>query len=143
MYNMTSICRFCRILGTLLANGVPVLQALRISQDSMGNKVLEEAIEQATENVRQGDSLAEPLGASGCFPLDIVDMISVGEEANNLETVLIHIADSNEVRTARMIDLAVRVLEPLLLVVMAAVVLLIAVALLLPILTRGTMVTGG
>jgi len=143
LYNMTCICRFCRILGTLLANGVPVLQALRISQDSMGNKVLEDAIEQATENVRQGDPLADPLGASGCFPLDIVDMISVGEEANNLEKVLIHIADSNEARTSRMIDLAVRVLEPLLLVVMAAVVLLIAVALLLPILTRGTMGIGG
>jgi general secretion pathway protein F/type IV pilus assembly protein PilC len=143
IYNMTAICRFCRILGTLLANGVPVLQSLRISQGSMGNKILEDAIEEASENVRQGDPLAEPLRASGCFPLDIIDMVAVGEEANNLENVLIHIADSNEARTARAIDLAVRVLEPVLLVIMAGVVLFIALALLVPILTSSTFRGGG
>ena len=74
------------------------------------------------------------------FPPAVVDMISVAEEGNNLETVLVQIADTNEARTARQIDLAVRVLEPILLAMMAAVVFCIAIALLLPILTMGTAV---
>jgi general secretion pathway protein F len=143
IYRMVAICRFSRILGTLLANGVPMLQALRISQESIGNRALEKAVEEATENVRKGEPLAEPLAASGHFPPDIVDMIAVGEESNNLENVLVQIADSNEVRTGRLIDLAVRLLEPILLVIMAAVVLLIALALLIPILTLSSQGVGG
>lgn len=134
---MVAICRFCRILGTLLRNGVPILGALKISKESVGNKVLGGAIEEATESVNRGDPLATPLGESGLFPPAIIDMIAVGEEANNLEDVLIHIADANEARTARMIDLAVRLVEPVLLIVMAVMVLIIALALLVPILTGG------
>lgn len=132
---LVAICRFCRILGTLLTNGVPILQSLKIARDSAGNKMLVDVIEDSTEAVRKGAALSGPLGRSGLFPLDIVDMIAVGEESNNLENVLITIADSYEARTGRKIDLAVRLLEPLLLVGMAAVVAVIAIALLLPILT--------
>jgi len=132
---LVGICRFCRILGTLLRNGVPILQSLKIARDSAGNVLLEEVIEGATESVRKGASLSVPLGKSGLFPLDIVDMIAVGEESNNLENVLVTIADSYEARTSRQIDLAVRLLEPLLLVMMAGIVAIIAIALLLPILT--------
>lgn len=132
---LVAICRFCRILGTLLNNGVPILQSLKIARDSAGNKMLVDVIEESTEQVRKGAALSGPLGRSGLFPLDIVDMIAVGEESNNLENVLVTIADSYETRTARKIDLAVRLLEPLLLVGMAGVVAVIAVALLLPILT--------
>ncbi len=135
---LVAICRFCRILGTLLHNGVPILQALKISRDSAGNRILQEHIETATESVRKGETLAGPLGAAGLFPLDIVDMIAVGEESNNLENVLITIADSYEARTGRKIDLAVRLLEPLLLICMAIVVGVIAVSLLLPILTMSS-----
>lgn len=134
---MVSICRFCRILGTMLHNGVPILQALRISKDSAGNEILAEVIEKAGENVKKGEPLSTPLGRSGLFPPSVVDMIAVAEEGNNLETVLVQIADTNEARTGRMIDLGVRVLEPVLLVMMASVVFCIAVALLLPILTMG------
>jgi general secretion pathway protein F/type IV pilus assembly protein PilC len=131
---MVSVCRFCRILGTMLHNGVPILQSLKISKDSAGNQILATEIEKAAENVQRGEPLAGPLGASGLFPADIIDMIAVAEESNNLETVLVQIADSNEARTARQIDLGVRLLEPLMLLVMALVVLFIAVALLVPIL---------
>ncbi len=135
---MVAICRFCRILGTLLGNGVTILQALKISKDSAGNRVLAEAIEQAAENVQRGESLGARLGRSGLFPGDIVDMISVAEESNNLEGVLVQIADSNEARTSRMVDFGVRLLEPLLLLVMAVMVLIIAIALLVPILRMGS-----
>lgn len=131
---MVAICRFCRILGTMLHNGVPILQALGISKDSAGNMILAEAIDRATENVQQGESLAARLRVSGLFPADIVDMIAVAEESNNLETVLVQVADSNEARTARLIDLGVRLLEPAMLLIMAVMVLVIAVALLVPIL---------
>lgn len=134
---MVAICRFCRILGTMLHNGVPILQALKISKDSAGNDILAEAIGEAAESVERGAALSVPLGDSGLFPPAILDMIAVAEESNNLENVLVQIADTNEVRTARQIDLGVRVLEPVLLVCMAVVVGCIMVGLLLPILTMG------
>ena len=134
---MVAICRFCRILGTMLHNGVPILQALRIAKDSAGSDILAEVIEDAAESVKKGAALSTPLGECGLFPPTVVDMIAVAEESNNLETVLVQIADTNEARTARAIDLGVRVLEPILLVIMAGVVFCIAIALLLPILTMG------
>ena len=85
-------------------------------------------------------SLAKPLGHSGQFPRDIVEMISVGEEANNLEQVLVDIADNLERRTSRELELSVRLLEPLMLVLMAGVVLFVVVALLLPILQSSSAV---
>jgi len=135
-----SIARFCRILGTLLHNGVPILQSLRIAKDATGNVILAEAIEDAAENVSEGKSLANPLSASGQFPKEIVEMISVGEEANNLEEVLINVADNLERRTNRELDVAVRMLEPLLLLVMAAIVLFVVIALLLPIMQSSGLV---
>ena len=73
---------FCRILGTLLKNGVPILESLRIAKDATGNKVLSDAIATAAENVSTGKALAS-LGECGEFPSEIVEMIAVGEEANN------------------------------------------------------------
>src|SRR5579872_3539870 len=128
-----AIARFCRILGTLLRNGVPILQSLRIAKDAAGNKVLSAAIAVAAENISAGKSLARPLGASGHFPREVVEMIAVGEEANNLEQVLLNIADNMEQRTYRDLDLFVKLLEPLMLLVMGLVILFIMVALLLPV----------
>ncbi|MCH8968409.1 MAG: type II secretion system F family protein [Planctomycetes bacterium] len=132
---MVSLCRFCRILGTLLASGVPILQALRISRDSAGNQILAEEIDKATDSVQKGKQMSEPFSQCPFFPLDMVDMIAVAEESNSLEKVLVQIADTNEVRTARSIDLGVRMVEPLLLTAIAGVVAAIAIALLVPILT--------
>ncbi len=138
IFTMVAICRFCRILGTMLHNGVPILQALKISKDSAGNLILAEVIAEAGDSVRKGAALSTPLGECGLFPPIVVDMISVAEEGNNLETVLVQIADTNEARTARTIDLSVRILEPILLAIMAGMVFCIAVGLLLPILTMGS-----
>jgi general secretion pathway protein F/type IV pilus assembly protein PilC len=100
--------------------------------------VLAEPIDSAADSVREGETLAVPLGESGLFPPDILDMVAVAEESNNLENVLVQIADTNEARTARQIDLGVRLVEPILLVVIAVVVLFIALALLVPILTSSS-----
>lgn len=135
-----AIARFCRVLGTLLRNGVPVLNSLRIAKDATGNKVLSEAIDKAADNVSTGKSLARPLGASGQFPEEIVEMIAVGEEANNLENVLIDVSENLDRRTSRQIEMGVRLLEPILLLMLASVVLYVVVALLLPILQSSSVV---
>ncbi|OHB79215.1 MAG: pilus assembly protein PilC [Planctomycetes bacterium RBG_16_64_12] len=127
-----AVARFCRVLGTLLNNGVPILRSLEISGEATANRVLAGAIQKATENISAGEPLAGPLGACGHFPPTVVEMISVAEESNTLETVLLDIADSMERRTWRQLDLAVRLLEPILLVMLASVVLVLVVALLLP-----------
>ena len=128
-----AITRFNRVLGTLRRNGIPILTALRIAKDSTGNILMKEAIDRAAENVKSGDKLATPLRASGVFPMEIVEMIEVAEESNTLEDVLIESADSLEAQTTRQLKLAVRFLEPLMLLVMASITLLVVVALLLPI----------
>jgi general secretion pathway protein F len=133
VYVSFALSRFTRILGTLLKNGIPILQALNIAKDSTGNKVLSQAIEKSAESIRGGESLAAPLGEFKEFPRDIVEMIAVGEESNSLEVVLIHIADGLEKRTSRQLDLFVRLLEPAMLLVMAGVVLVVVAGLLLPI----------
>jgi general secretion pathway protein F/type IV pilus assembly protein PilC len=128
-----AISRFTRILGTMLKNGIPILQALRIAKDSTGNRVLADAIDTAAENVKSGDRLAEPLAACKYFPRDVIEIIAVGEESNNLEKVLLDVADGLEKRTSRQLELFVRLLEPIMLLVMAGVVLIIVLALLMPI----------
>jgi general secretion pathway protein F/type IV pilus assembly protein PilC len=138
IYTMVALCRFCRIFGTLLANGIPIINALRISKDSMGNEILADAIDEAADSVTSGESLAGPLSKSKVFPPAMMDMIAVAEESNSLEKVLINIADTQEARTGRQIDLFVRLLEPLMLLIMGVMVMFIAIGLLLPILQMAT-----
>lgn len=132
-----SVARLCRVLGTLLKGGVPIVRALDISADSAGNTILTGVVRDAAENIKAGESLAEPLGASGDFPRDVVEMIAVAEQSNSLETVLEQVANSLERSTWRKIDLAVRLIEPLMLVVLAGAVLVVVIALLLPIINAG------
>lgn len=138
IYTMVAICRFCRVFGTMLANGIPILQSLKISKDSTGNAVLADAIDEAAESVRAGESLARPLAAARVFPPAIVDMIAVAEESNSLDKVLVEIANTQEERTARQIDFTMRLLEPLLLMLMGGMIAFIAIALLVPILRMAT-----
>ena len=133
VFGQLAVARFCRVLGTLLRNGVPILRSLAISRDAAGNRVLSEAIEQATENITAGESLAQPLRKSGCFPPNVIEMIAVAEESNTLDRVLIETADQLERQTARRLDLAVRLLEPILLMILAACVLAVVIALLVPV----------
>jgi general secretion pathway protein F len=133
-----AVARFCRVLGTLLHNGVPILRGLRISGDATGNYVLAAAVGKATEHISAGQPLAGPLAESGQFPPLVVEMIAVAEQANNLETVLLDIADTLERRTWRRLDLAVRLIEPVLLLMLATAVLILVIALLLPIMKMGS-----
>jgi len=135
---MVAITRFCRILGTMLANGVPLLQALAISKDAAGISQLQECIARAAENVRAGEPLANPLRESNLFPIEIIEMVAIAEESNQMEKVLVQIADTVERRTARQVDAAVRLIEPLILVVLAVIIGFIAMGLLYPIFTMSS-----
>ena len=136
-----SLSRFTRILGTMLHNGIPILRALNIAKDSTGNRVLTAAIEQSAESVTAGANLADPLRKSGYFPTDVVEMIAIAEESNSLEKVLIDVADSLEKRTSRNLELMVKLLEPLMLLVMAGITLLVVAGLLLPVFKMGSTVS--
>ena len=130
--------RFCRILGTLLRNGVPMLKALEISSDSSGNVVLGNAIRQSAENISAGESLSAPLSKCGLIPPNVMAMIGIAEEANNLENVLNNIADGIDKKVARQLDTMVRLIEPALLMVMGSAVLFVIVTLLLPVFEMST-----
>ena len=128
-----SVSRFCRVLGTLLHNGVPILKSLKISAQATGNRMLGQAITSAADNISSGEKLASPLAQCGYFPQNVVEMISVAEESNSLEKVLTDIADMLEKTTWRKLDLSVKLLEPLMLLMLAIMVLCVVVALLLPV----------
>jgi general secretion pathway protein F len=135
-----AVARFCRVLGTLLTNGVPILKSLEISGSAAGNRILTQSIRRASENITAGEKLATPLATSGHFPREVVEMIAVAEESNTLDKVMVQIADSLERTTFRRLDIMVRLLEPLMLLVMASIVFFIVLALMVPLLNSSSTV---
>lgn len=127
------VARFCRILGTLLQNGVPILRSLEIARHATGNRVLSRAIAEASESIARGKALSGPLAASGFFTPDVLEMLSVAEQSNRLEPVLLRLADKLETRGHQRLDVLMRLLEPMLMLVLAIVVGFLVVALLLPV----------
>jgi type IV pilus assembly protein PilC len=128
----SSIARFCRTLGTLITSGVPILEALRIVKDAVGNEVIAEAIESVHGSIREGDTIADPLRQSGIFDDLLVNMIDVGEETGELDKMLMKISDNydNDVDVA--VESMSSLLEPLLIVGMGLMVGFIVVALFMP-----------
>jgi len=107
---------------------------MQISRDAVGNVLLAEAVDKASDAIRTGETLAKPLAESGMFPEDVAEMIAVGESANNLPAVLTTIAETIEKRIDRMLSLLVRMMEPIMLLGLAGVVLFIFIALIVPML---------
>ena len=135
-----AISRFTRTLGTLLKSGVPILGALAIAKEAMGNAVLEQDVVEASAGVKQGKSLAEILRASRAFPPMVVQMIAVGEEGGNLDEVLVNVADSYDLQVERAVRVFISLFEPALLVFMAALVGFVVIAMLLPVFSLSTMI---
>jgi general secretion pathway protein F/type IV pilus assembly protein PilC len=132
VYEGFAISRFCRVLGTLLKNGVPIVKSLEIAGDAIGNRVLLAAIQKTSEKISSGTRLALPLAESGQFPKSLTEMIAVAEESNTLDSVLIAVSNSLEKRNWRLLDVAVKFIEPIMLVLLGLIVLFIALALMLP-----------
>ena len=135
-----AVSRFTRTLGTLLKSGVPILGALAISKEAMGNVVLMEDIDEASAGVKQGRGLAEILNQSRYFPPMVVDMIAVGEEGGNLDEVLINVADSYDIQVDRQVRVFISLFEPALLLIMATLVGFIVISMLLPVFTLSSMI---
>ena len=133
IFHNTAVSRFCRVLGTLLRNGVPILKALEISSASAGNRILAQAILKSAENISSGETLSRPLAECGLIPRPIMAMISVAEESNNLDNVLVNIADRIDNKVERQLAVMVRLVEPVMLVMIGGMVLFVLVALLLPV----------
>jgi len=126
------VATFSRTFGTLIQAGVPHLDGLAIVRDATGNVVLREGLESVRRTVREGEGLARPMGAIGLFDDLVVNMVDVGEETGELDRMLLRVADAYEVQVDRRIDALFKLLEPMLLVVIAAVVGFIVVALFMP-----------
>ena len=128
-----AVARFSRTLGTLLQSSVPLLSALEIARNVVDNRVIADQIRRAAKDVEEGQSLSAPLSRNGFFPSIAVEMISVGEQSGNMETMLFRVADAYEKEVEANILLVTSLLEPAMILVMGAVVGFIVVSILLPI----------
>ncbi len=131
----STISRFCRTLGTLISSGVPILEALEIVKAAVGNRVISDAIEEVCGSIREGETIAEPLGASGVFDPLLVNMIDIGEETGELDKMLNKISDNYDLDVDVLVESLSSLLEPLLIVGMGGAVGFIVVALFMPLLS--------
>lgn len=127
-----TVARFSRTLGTLLSSGVPVMQALEVTSKASGNKVVEEALANVRESIREGESISTPMDESGLFPPMVTQMIAVGEETGNLDAMLDKIAEFYDMEVEATLDALTSLLEPLLMVVIGAMVGFIVIAMFMP-----------
>jgi general secretion pathway protein F len=131
---LVAISRFTRTLATLLAGGLPITRALDASRDVADNAVLGRAIDRARESITEGQSVAQPLRASGEFPPLVTHMIEVGERSGELEAMLGKVADTYDEQVETTVTRLTALLEPLLILVMVGIVIVIILATLVPLL---------
>ncbi|MFL6515308.1 MAG: type II secretion system F family protein [Chthoniobacterales bacterium] len=131
----TAISRFSRTLGTLVTSGVPILQALNITRATAGNTVISRAIGQVHDSVKEGESIVQPLEASGAFPPMVISMIDVGEETGQLPEMLLKIADVYDDEVDNSVAALTAMLEPIMIVFLAVVVGTIVIALFMPLIS--------
>lgn len=129
-----AVARFTRTLGTLVSAGLPALTALRTTKATLGNRAMEQVVEQVCDQVASGKTISEPLERSGMFPPLLVQIVSVGERSGRLPQLLAQAADAMESRTEASIKVFTTVLPPLLVVVLAGVVGFVVASILLPLL---------
>jgi type II secretory pathway component PulF len=124
--------QFARTLGTLLQNGVPVLTALKITEQVLSNRLIKEAIAKTREAVTDGKTLAQPLGQSKLFPQLMVDLVRIGEETGDVPGALNNLADPFESELQIGLRVMTQLIEPLLIIVMAIIVGFLLISILLP-----------
>ncbi|MBL9149747.1 MAG: type II secretion system F family protein [Phycisphaerae bacterium] len=137
-----AVARFTRTLGTLVSAGIPILQALRIVRDTLGNTVLMNAIDGVQEKVTTGQSLADPLERCGHFPPLLIQIVNIGERSGRLETMLLHAAGAFDRQVNTSLKIFSKALPPVLIVVMAVIAAFVLLAILLPLLEMQSAVGG-
>lgn len=128
----STIARFTRTLGTLISAGVPILEALLITRDTSGNYVFEKALTKVHDSIREGESFADPLRESKTCDAIVVNMIDVGEETGEMDTMLLKIADNYDEEVDVAVGSLLKLIEPLMVVVLGGIVGTIVVAMFLP-----------
>jgi type IV pilus assembly protein PilC len=129
----TAINRFTRILGTLIQSGVPIIQSLKVSADSIGNDIIAEAVITSADRIKEGQSISAPLEESGVFPPMVTQMIMVGEESGELETMLLNVSQFYDQEVQRAVEQLTSVIEPIMMAVVALGVGVLVIAMYLPI----------
>ena len=137
---LVAISRLTSTMATMLASGVQLLDAMEVAKRVMNNRVLEHAVEGARQNIREGETIAEPLKRSGEFPALVTHMIAVGERSGEMEEMLRRIGQIYDGEVDRVITRFTSLLEPIMILVMGVLVFFIVVAILLPIFEMGQMV---
>ncbi len=132
LIRMVAVARFSRTLATLLNGGVPMLTAMSIVRNVVDNETLAKAIDEARDNISEGESIAGPLKKSGEFPPILIHMVNVGEKTGDLEYMLNQVSDSYDFQVKNKIDGFTSVLEPVMLIFMGVVVAVIVFAVVLP-----------
>ena len=138
-----SVARFTRTLGTLISAGVPILEAINITKDTSGNEVFARALEGVHDSIREGDTFANPLRAAKVVDGIVVNMIDVGEETGDLDTMLMKVADNYDEEVETLVSSLVSLLEPVMVVVLGGIVGFIVLALFLPMVTLIESVSSG
>ena len=128
----TAVSRMTRTLGTLLASGVPVLQAINIVRDTTGNEVIARAMQSVHDAVKEGESMTAPLAASKVFPPMVISMVEVGEETGALPDMLTRIANTYDDEVDNAVAGLTSVIEPLMIIVLAVIVGTIVIAMFMP-----------
>jgi type IV pilus assembly protein PilC len=133
LFRKVGLSRFAKTFSTMLKSGVPILGALEIVSDTAGNRVIAEAIDASRENVRQGETLAEPLAQSGIFPPMVTRMIAIGEKSGSLETLLEKISEFYDEQVRATVKQLTSLIEPIMIAIMGSLVGTICLAVFLPI----------
>jgi type IV pilus assembly protein PilC len=140
LFRKIAVARFSRTLGTLVSSGVPILDGLNIVSKTAGNKVIETAILNARASIREGETIAEPLGRSNIFPPMVIQMISVGESTGALDSMLTKIAEFFEDEVDVAVSNLTSMLEPLLMIFLGVVIGGVVIAMYLPIFSMASAV---
>jgi type IV pilus assembly protein PilC len=130
--NRQAIARFARTLGTLIASGVPILEALNITRETVGNEVVSHALAQVHDSIREGESIAGPLRASGVVDAIVVNMVDVGEETGELDKMLTKVADTYDEEVDHLVASLVSALEPVMIIFLGGTIGFIVISLFLP-----------
>lgn len=139
----STIARFTRTLGTLISAGVPILEAILITRDTSGNYVYEKALNNVHDSIREGESFADPLRESKTCDAIVVNMIDVGEETGEMDTMLLKIADNYDEEVDVAVGSLLKLIEPLMVVVLGGIVGTIVVAMFLPLVAMINSLQGG
>jgi type IV pilus assembly protein PilC len=136
------VARFARTLGTLITSGVPILQALKITKDTIGNEVVQNAVQKVHDSIKEGDTMAAPLDEAKVFPQMVVNMIDVGEETGSLDAMLMKVADIYDAEVEAAVEGLLALMEPVIIVCLGGVIGFIVISLYMPIFTLGDAISG-